>query len=104
MNITPLSTVTPSIGGELGKGTQVQTVTRPVGQPTFLDVFSQIFDEAVTTNEVKSADMIRLMLGDADDLEQIMLNAQKAEFATDLMVTIRNTALDAYNEIIKMQI
>jgi len=75
-----------------------------VKQPTFLDVFKNIYTDAVETDAQKSADMISLMLGDTDDIEQIQINLQKAVIATDLFVTVKNTVYDAYNEIIRMSI
>jgi flagellar hook-basal body complex protein FliE len=103
MNITPINTYITPIGTHGGL-TGGQQESPKVGQPTFLDVFSQIFGDAVSTNEIKSEDMIRLMLGDTDNLEEMMLNLRKAELANDLFVNVRNTVLDAYNDIIKMQI
>jgi flagellar hook-basal body complex protein FliE len=100
MNIVPLTTVIPPISG----GISAPSEEIKAGQPTFLDVFSQIFKDAVSTDAIKSEDMIRLMLGETDNLAEIMLNAQKAELATDLLVNVRNTVLDSYNEIIRMQI
>ena len=73
-------------------------------QPTFMDVFSNIYGEAVQTNRQKSQDMLDIMLGDVDDIAQIQLNLQKAEFATELFITVKNTIHDAYNEIIKMNV
>ncbi|MCL1788724.1 MAG: flagellar hook-basal body complex protein FliE [Oscillospiraceae bacterium] len=79
-------------------------VERVAGQPTFLDVFTQIYGEAVDTDAVKHADSIRTALGDVDDLEQIMLNKEKATLALELFVNVKNTVLESYNEIIRMQI
>jgi len=91
MNIVPISTYIPPIGVSEGQG---GALPQKVGQPSFLDVFTRVFDEAVTTNQTKGEDMIRLMLGDADDLEQIQLNIQKAELAVELLTNVRNTVLD----------
>ena len=44
------------------------------------------------------------MLGDTDNLEEIQANIAKAEIATELLVTVKNAAVDAYNEIIKMSV
>jgi flagellar hook-basal body complex protein FliE len=104
MNITPISTGIMPIGGELGQGTRVQAPVSTGGQPTFLDVFKQIAGDAVETQQIKNADMIRLMLGETDNLEEVMLSMRKAEIANDLLVNVRNATLDAYNEITRMQI
>jgi len=102
MNIIPISTGIPPIGSIYD--TPQQQPQEKVGQPNFLDVFKQIFGDAVEGNQIKDADRIRLMLGDADDLEQIQLNMQKAEIATELLVNVRNSVLESYNEIIRMQV
>lgn len=74
------------------------------GNPTFLDVFTGIFNSAAETGAQKTQDMLDLMLGDVDNLEEIQLNIEKAQIATDLLVTVKNSVVDAYNEIIKMSI
>jgi flagellar hook-basal body complex protein FliE len=75
-----------------------------VNAPTFLDVFRSIVGEAGETQSVKSQDMLDLMLGNVDDLERVQANITKAQIAMELLTTTRNTALEAYNEIIKMAI
>ena len=44
------------------------------------------------------------MLGDVDDLAQIQVNLEKAATAVDLLVTVKNKAVDAYNEIMRMTV
>jgi len=75
-----------------------------VGTPTFLDVFKGIVGEANETQTLKTQDMLDLMLGNVDDLERVQANITKAQIAMELLTTTRNTALEAYNEIIKMGI
>jgi len=72
--------------------------------PTFLDVFNGIVNDAVETNAQKTQDMYDLMLGNTDDVELIQTNIAKAQIAMDLLVTVKNSLVDSYNEIIKMQI
>ncbi len=81
-----------------------ETASSDVKAPTFLDVFTGIINNAVETNAQKSADIVQLMTGDTDNIEQIQANISKAEIATELLVTVKNTVVDAYNEIIKMSI
>ncbi len=75
-----------------------------VSAPSFLDVFKGIYNNAVDANQQKQDDIISLLLGDADNIEEIQANIAKAEIATDLLVTVKNTVVDTYNEIIKMSI
>lgn len=72
--------------------------------PSFLDVFKGIYNNAVDANRQKQDDIISLLLGEADNIEEIQANIAKAQIATDLLVTVKNAAVDTYNEIIKMSI
>ncbi|MDR1754486.1 MAG: flagellar hook-basal body complex protein FliE [Eubacterium sp.] len=74
------------------------------GSPSFLDVFKNIAGDAVDTQRQKTEDIINVMLGNSDDIEGMQANIAKAEVATDLLVTVKNTVVEAYNEIIKMSI
>ena len=42
--------------------------------------------------------------GDLTDLHDYMIASTQAQLATDLTVTVRNKAVDAFNEIMRMQI
>ena len=75
-----------------------------VAAPTFFDVFSGIFNNAVEANQQKQEDILQLMLGDTDNLEEIGANIAKAEIATELLVNVKNAVVDAYKEIIQMSI
>ncbi|MDE7280337.1 MAG: flagellar hook-basal body complex protein FliE [Ruminiclostridium sp.] len=72
--------------------------------PSFLDVFKGIYNNAVEANQQKQDDIIQLMLGNINNIEEVQANIHKAEIATDLLVTVKNTVVDTYNEIIKMSI
>lgn len=95
--ITPIEPLDPILGNS-------QTEKTSGSSPTFLDVFTGIIDNAVDTNAQKSEDMIRLMTGDTDNLEEIQSNLTKAEIATELLVTVKNSVVDSYNEIVRMSI
>lgn len=106
MFIVPISTViTPldSVSRAFGEYNE-EAVEQGAATPTFMDVFTKIFNDAVDTNAQKQEDIFQLLLGDTDNLEQIQANIQKAEIATDLLVNVKNSVVDAYNEIIKMSI
>ena len=106
MFIVPMSSiVTPldSVSRVFDNNTEA-VVEEGLSTPTFMDVFSKIFYDAVDTNAQKQEDILQLLLGDTDNLEQIQANIQKAEIATDLLVNVKNSVVDAYNEIIKMSI
>ena len=65
----------------------------------------QLFSNNVKETDAQvQQDSIDLMLGDVDDLAQIQVNLEKAATAVDLLVTVKNKAVDAYNEIMRMTV
>ncbi|MEE8404551.1 MAG: flagellar hook-basal body complex protein FliE [candidate division Zixibacteria bacterium] len=44
------------------------------------------------------------MNGDPVELHQVMIKAEEAGLATDLLLEIRNRLISAYNELIRMPI
>lgn len=71
---------------------------------TFLDALTGLWDQAAEAQAQKSEDMMNIMLGDTDNLEEIQMNIAKAEISTELLVNIKNAVVDAYNEIMRMSI
>lgn len=75
-----------------------------VENASFLDIFKGMVDNVVETNEQVDRDAIDLMLGNIDDLAQVQANITKAAVAVELLVTVKNEVLSAYNTIINMQV
>ena len=98
--ISPLESVSRVFDEEYGPSENEEKVS----SPSFLDVFAGIFNNAVETNQQKQEDIIQLVLGNTDNLEEIQANISKAEIATELLVSVKNAVVDSYNEIIKMSI
>ncbi len=74
------------------------------GEASFLDIFKTMIDNVKETDAQVQQDAIDLMLGDVDDLAQLQVNLEKAAVAVDLLVTVKNKAVDAYNEIMRMTV
>lgn len=71
---------------------------------SFLDIFRGLVDNVVETNEQVDRDAIDVMLGNIDDLATVQANIEKANMAVDVLVTVKNEVVSAYNSIINMQI
>ena len=93
-NITPLETA----------GSKKQAEENAEGEATFLDIFESLVNNVKETDAQVQQDAIDLMLGDVDDLAQIQVNLEKAATDVDLLVTVKNKAVDAYNEIMRMTV
>ena len=105
MFIVPLtSNITPVEPLQL-KPLQEETKAEETAEGgTFLDAMKGLWDNAVEAQAVKNQDMMNLMLGDTDSLEQMQVNITKAQIATELLVNVKNAAVDAYNEIMRMSV
>ncbi len=70
--------------------------------------FSNLLDNAI--NEFKNADKLsdidntQLSLGNADDLAQIQINTLKAETMLQTTVQITSRVVNAYKEIMQIQV
>lgn len=73
-------------------------------EANFLDIFRGLVTNVVETNEQVDRDAIDLMLGNIDNIAEMQANIEKANTAVDLLVTVKNEVLSAYNTIINMQI
>ncbi len=105
MYIVPLSpAITPLESVERAFAPKQTQPAEETGEPTFLDAMLGLWKNAEDAQAVRNQDMINLMLGDTDSLEQVQMNIAKAQLATELLVNVKNAAVDAYNQIMQMSI
>ena len=78
------------------------------GSSAALGGFADILTQSLkTASEADSADKfsgLQLLTGQNDDLSGLLLDMQKAELSLNLALQIRNKVVDAYNEIMRMQV
>ena len=70
----------------------------------FADILTEAFESASETDTVDKISSLELLMGQSDDLSGLMLDMQKAELSLNLALQIRNKVVDAYNEILRMQV
>lgn len=69
---------------------------------TFESMLQKSFAQIAETEAAVRDDAIRLATGSSDALHNLSINAAKADLAVQTMVAVRNKALDAYNEIMRI--
>ncbi len=74
------------------------------GGASFTDIFKQAVENVEETQKITAQDSVRVALGEVDDLHTVQINMKKAAAALEVLVTMKNTAVDAYNEIMRMGI
>lgn len=101
MFITPLVPFEPV--SELSSAQQKKT-QQPVTSSIFADIFQQAVDNVKDTeNEVAKVEY-QLATGQLDDIHTLVTATSKAGAATDLLVQLRSKALDAYNELMRINL
>ena len=70
--------------------------------------FQSIFNEALEKSDSLILESEKLAndmaVGNIDNIHQVLIAGEKADIALQLTLQIRNKILDAYNEIMRMQI
>lgn len=85
------------VGGNVGKGLAP-------AETSFGDAFANAVREVDELNAIKDQNSYNLAIGDVDNLAEIMTDAERAQTAFQLLVQMRNKVLDAYSEIMRMNI
>jgi flagellar hook-basal body complex protein FliE len=70
----------------------------------FKNVLNEALDRFERVGDENAQSTLDLLTGNTDDLSETMITAQKSEIAVNLTVAIRNKAIEAYKEIMNMQV
>lgn len=97
MQIQSVLQATPSAG--VVQGAQTQT-----GSTSFTDILSNALQEAQQAEAVNDENTLSLLSGDITDIHTATTQAKEAELSLNLAIQIRNKVIDAYNEVMRMQV
>jgi flagellar hook-basal body complex protein FliE len=86
---------------------QSQSISKPKQEDQMVD-FGQLFKqslEKVNAAQQKS-DMLtdKLVTGEVKDVHEVMIAAQKASLSLQLTLQVRNKVVEAYQEVMRMQV
>ena len=68
------------------------------------DSLVQSLDDLNARMQAGSEATSQLALGKADNLHQIMINGEQTRLQFELMLSVRNKVLEAYQELMRMQV
>lgn len=71
---------------------------------SFADTLKKAIDEVNTLQQVANKKAEDLAVGKTDNVAEVMIATEKADIALRVMVQVRNKILDAYNEIMRIQV
>jgi flagellar hook-basal body complex protein FliE len=95
----------PSVGsvGDVA-GTDATTGTQAASGQGFAGVLAGALDQLQSTQGVSNDLATQAVTGDLKDVHDYMIAANEAKLATEMVVTIKNKAVDAFNEIMRMPV
>lgn len=99
-HMTPLSSITEI---SQSQNTALSTGVAAANIP-FADVLADAVNNARETQKVSNEDAYKLASGNIDSLEEIMINSSKASIALDTTIQLTTRAVNAYKEIMQMQV
>lgn len=74
------------------------------GGGSFADIFTESLKTVSDTTTADKASTLALLAGQTDDMAGLIIDSQKAEIALSLALSLRNKVLEAYTEIMRMQV
>ncbi|MEY4615868.1 MAG: hypothetical protein RJB66_828 [Pseudomonadota bacterium] len=83
---------------------RTQLGSQPVDGKSFGDTLKDAIQEVNQLQKVSDKKMQDLATGKTDNIPDVMIAAEKADIALKLMVQVRSKIIDAYQEIMKMQV
>ena len=95
-------TAAPSLEAAAGAG--AGTAATGPAAPGFGDLLARGLDQVNRELVSSQADVQALALGDAQNLHHVMIRLEEAKLAFQLAVQVRSRLLEAYQEIMRMQV
>lgn len=70
----------------------------------FRNIFNQVVNNVKETEENLSKEQYLFATGQSQDTHSLEIAATKAQISVDLLVAVRNKALDSYNELMRISL
>ncbi len=71
---------------------------------SFGDTLEQAIGKVNHLQKTADKEMQALATGEKTNISEVMIAAEKADIALKLMMSVRNKVIDAYQEVMKMQV
>lgn len=101
MTTTPIEQLYSTAAANLTQKTSEQQST---GQSLFGDIFMSVIENVKQTDAEKTEAEYLLATGQLDNPSVLTIASTKNEIAVELLVQLRNKALDAYSEITRISL
>lgn len=101
-----LTNIQGSINGVGISGSKAGESIAPLqkGEKSFADTLKDAVGNVNQLQKTADVQMQKLATGKAESIPDVLIAAEQADIALKLMVQVRNKIIDAYHEIMKMQV
>lgn len=94
-----------SVGGELGVGKLLEMgVKKSDAGVGFSSTLSKAMTEVNQLQKEADLKIQKLSTGESNNIHDTMIAVEKADIALKLMMRVRNKIIDAYQEVMRMQV
>lgn len=90
--------------GNIGNTQDRERSPQDISGAGFVDIFKSAWDAASDGEQDVAEKQYLQSIGEINDTHTLPIAEGKAELALSLMVGLRNKALDAYNELMRMNV
>ena len=114
MNVAPIGSGAEAYAKSLTAGMlQLNGVQAPLGVEqavsagqggAFQQVIAQAIDQTVQLQKASGDETKKFLTGETDDLHKVMIAGEKASLAFQLTLQVSNKMVEAYQEVMRMQI
>ncbi|WP_222265394.1 flagellar hook-basal body complex protein FliE [Modestobacter marinus] len=105
---SPISGISSALSGIQGLGAASAlagpTSAAPTSGTDFASVLTGAVDELNSTQATADSLAAQAATGDLDDVHDYMIASAEARLATDTVVTLKNSAVAAFTEIMRMNV
>ena len=96
--------ITPMTAWEKIGNTQQRTAQSKNETALFSDVFHNVVNQVYTTQADVENKQYLLATGQLDNVHTLPIAEMKASLSLDILISLRNKALESYNELMKINV
>lgn len=87
----------------------IQGLANPIAKPEnkvegFGEIFKQALQEVNKAQQVSDKMTTGLATGQVENIHEVMIAAEKASLSLELTMQVRNKVVEAYQEVMRMQV
>jgi flagellar hook-basal body complex protein FliE len=104
VSVEAIGFLPPVDAAAMASGAAASGATGGAPAAGFGDLFAKGLSEVNSQLVASQSELQGLALGDAANLHQVMIRLEETRLAFQLMVQVRNRLLEAYQDVMRMQI